>query len=210
MKQLLTSFLLFTLFIPAYTQKQKSAGMQWFNEPKKWSVENNKISITSDPKTDFWRTTHYGYVTDNGHFYYQEVDGDFEITVKVSGSYKDLYDQAGLMIRTDSLHWIKSGIEFVHGTLNISAVVTHTWSDWSIISRKDKPTAIWLKLVRKNDSAELSYSVNGKDYEMQRLAWFPPGVKVQAGIMAAAPEGKGFTSVFENLEVQSLQDSGQK
>lgn len=207
MKQRYILFLSLVLVASAQAQQKKSIHMQWLNEPEKWSVENDRISVTSDPQTDFWRITHYGYVTNNGHFYFREVEGDFEITVKVTGDYKDLYDQAGLMIRTDSLHWLKSGIEFVHGTLNVSAVVTHNTSDWSIISRNDKPSALWLKLVRKNDSAELSYSVNGKDYEMQRLAWFPPEVKVQAGIMAAAPEGKGFTATFENLEIKSLAET---
>lgn len=200
-----SKLILFLTFVSVVTSAQiHTRQMKWYNEPQKWSFENNKLFITSNPKTDFWRTTHYGYVTDNGHFYYVEAEGDFQATVKVTGSYKDLYDQTGIMIRTDSIHWIKSGIEFVNGTLNISAVVTHTWSDWSIITRNDKPATIWLKLIRKKDSVELSYSTNGNDYEMQRLAYFPPEIKVYVGMMAAAPEGKGFTAVFENFDVQKL------
>ena len=29
----------------------------------------------SGDKTDFWRETFYGFVHDNGHFYYREVAG---------------------------------------------------------------------------------------------------------------------------------------
>jgi regulation of enolase protein 1 (concanavalin A-like superfamily) len=175
--------------------------MKWLGEPAKWSLENNKLSIQADAKTDFWQITHYGYTTDNGHFYYDEVEGDFETLVKITGSYKDLYDQAGLMIRIDSANWIKSGVEFVNGGLNISAVFTRVFSDWSVIDIKTN-TIVWLKLIRKGDSVELSYSLNGTDFQLQRLGYFPPKVKAKIGVMAAAPEGKGFEVLFENFEVR--------
>jgi uncharacterized protein len=178
--------------------------MTWYKQPSQWKVDGQKLVVTADSKTDFWQKTHYGYSTDNGHFYFTDLVGDFEATVKITGTYKDLYDQAGLMIRTDSKNWIKSGIEFVNGAINISAVYTREFSDWSVISRSDSPATVWLKLVRKNDSVELSYSLNGKDFEMQRLGYFPPKQKAMIGVMAAAPEGKGFTVVFENFEVKKL------
>ncbi len=200
-----TTVLIMALFVAANCLAQfTTERMAWHKQPQQWKIENRKIIITADPKTDFWQKTHYGYSTDNGHFYYAEHPGDFEATVKISGSYKDLYDQAGLMIRTDAENWIKSGIEFVNDGINISAVYTREFSDWSVIPRKDSPSTIWLKLVRKNDSVELSYSVNGKDYEMQRLGYFPPKVKAKIGIMIAAPEGKGFTTTFEDFKITKL------
>ncbi len=73
--------------------------MKWLNEPPNWKIHNNKIEVTSTQNTDFWRKTHYGYIRDSGHFYYQQLTGDFVAEVKVSGKYQDLYDQAGLMVR---------------------------------------------------------------------------------------------------------------
>jgi regulation of enolase protein 1 (concanavalin A-like superfamily) len=198
------SFLVIFLSASACYAQFTKEKMTWYMQPKQWKIEGQKLLVTADPKTDFWQKTHYGYSTDNGHFYFAEYPGDFEATVKITGTYKDLYDQAGLMIRTDYRNWIKSGIEFVNGGINISAVYTRDFSDWSIIMRADAPATVWLKLVRKNDSVELSYSVNGKDFEMQRLGYFPPKVKARIGIMAAAPEGKGFTVAFENFKVTEL------
>jgi regulation of enolase protein 1 (concanavalin A-like superfamily) len=203
MKKLTALILLSFVYVGLQAQVSKKT-MNWYNEPKKWKLDSGKIKITTDPQTDFWRTTFYKYITDNGHFYYEEQKGDFEATVKITGSYKDLYDQAGLMIRTDSSNWVKSGIEFVNGSINISAVFTRQFSDWSVIARPDAPRTIWLKLKRKNDSVELSFSLNGKDYEMQRLGYFPPKVPAKIGIMAATPEGKGFEVAFENFVVKSL------
>jgi len=33
--------------------------------------------VRSRSKTDFWRKTFYGYITDNGHFFCLPVGGDF-------------------------------------------------------------------------------------------------------------------------------------
>ncbi|PSL45309.1 uncharacterized protein DUF1349 [Chitinophaga niastensis] len=86
---------------------QTTTAMKWYNEPKKWSADNNKIAVTVDPGTDYWQVTHYGFIRDNGPFYYQEQEGDFTATVKITGQYKELFHQAGLMIRTNDKNWIK-------------------------------------------------------------------------------------------------------
>src|SRR5215472_7472971 len=57
----------------------------WLNPPKRWKLEESSLICSADPKTDFWRKTFYGYITDNGHFYYRRASGDFITTVKVSG-----------------------------------------------------------------------------------------------------------------------------
>ena len=43
-------------------------GMSWLNEPPQWTDEDGVIRVRTGLKTDFWRRTFYGYVTDNGHF----------------------------------------------------------------------------------------------------------------------------------------------
>ena len=75
--------------------------MPWLNEPQKWKQEGGQLSVFADAHTDFWRKTHYGFVRDNGHFYYEKVSGNFEIETEFRGKYESLYDQAGLMVRLD-------------------------------------------------------------------------------------------------------------
>lgn len=94
--------------------------MIWYNEPRQWSGDAKQLTLTVDADTDFWRTTHYGFIRDNGPFYYQEVTGDFEATVRINGQYTGLFHQAGLMIRLDPLNWIKTGIEYVDGSQQVS------------------------------------------------------------------------------------------
>ncbi len=78
--------------------------MEWLNEPPEWRAEEGRLSVTTGLRTDFWRRTHYGFIRDNGHFYYQAIDRDFTAKVRIGGEYQALYDQAGLMIRIDAEH----------------------------------------------------------------------------------------------------------
>lgn len=171
--------------------------MQWYNEPPAHSHDEGVITVRVGAKTDFWQKTHYNFTPDNGHFYYETVSGDFTASVKVVGVYTALYDQAGLMIRTDAEHWIKTGIEYLDGVQHASAVVTRVYSDWSVVALPANPAALWLKLKREGDSVEISYSLDGELYQLLRLAYFAPGGEVQIGVMCAAPQGEGFDARFE-------------
>ncbi len=73
--------------------------MHWLNEPAHWQAHDDEILVTADPHTDFWRTTHYGFIRDSGHLYHQAATGDFQLDVEVRGRYAAPRDQAGLMLR---------------------------------------------------------------------------------------------------------------
>lgn len=178
--------------------------MKWFNQPGTWNGDAALLNFTVDPDTDYWQVTHYGFKRDNGPFYYQEIDSDFQASVKITGQYQELFHQAGLMIRIDEKNWIKTGIEYVDGVQNISAVVTREVSDWSVVPRHDSPESVWLKLLRKGDYVEIKYSFDNKSYDLLRLAYFPPGVKVQIGMVAAAPGKESFPVTFEDFKVEAV------
>ncbi|WP_414530781.1 DUF1349 domain-containing protein [Nodularia chucula] len=178
--------------------------MKWYNEPPVWKMQDEAISITSGAKTDFWRETHYGFIRDNGHFLYQQINGDFVGEVKVSGQYQDLYDQAGLMVRLDELYWLKCGIEFVDGVQQVSAVVTRQYSDWSVVPMPQNPSAIWIRVTRRGTAIEVQYSLDGTEYTMLRLAYLTAVETVSVGVMCASPDGKGFSMKFEKFQIRSF------
>ncbi len=182
--------------------------MQWFNQPKKWSFEDNTLTLFVTPKTDYWRLTHYGFVVDDGPFFYENVGGEFEVNVKITGDYQARYDQMGLMLRIDEKTWIKTGVEFVDNKRNLSAVVTHERSDWSMFEVPGNARSLWMKTVRKLDSVEIFYSFDGETYTMLRLAYFPAHKPVMVGMVAASPDGGGFKAVFEDFEINHIPDTG--
>jgi uncharacterized protein len=200
MRKFLLAVVLLSATLIASAQNGKN--MKWFNQPKTWKAYPDSLIMTVDPGTDYWRTTHYGFIRDSGPFYYQEMSGNFEATVKITGHYEKLFHQAGLMVRIDNKNWIKTGIEYVDGVQNVSAVVTRDVSDWSVVPRNDSPKSIWLKLLRKGDYVQIQYSFDNKDFKMLRLAYFPPNVKAQIGMVAAAPGKKSFGVTFEDFKVE--------
>ncbi len=189
--------------ITAKAQTAKST-MNWDNEPKTWKQDGASLLETVPAGTDYWRTTHYGFIRDNGPFHYESRSGNFEAKVKISGRYHELYHQAGLMIRIDDRNWIKTGIEFVNGHQNVSAVVTRGYSDWSVLPRTDSPASIWMRLQRFNDTVQISYSLDGAKWSMIRLAYFPPNVPVKIGMVTAAPGKESFDVRFDEFNVKDL------
>jgi uncharacterized protein len=144
--------------------------MQWLNKPKVWSFEKNILKMFVTPKTDFWRKTHYGFTVDEGPFFYEMISGEFEVKVKITGDYKVRFDQMGLMVRIDEQNWIKTGIEFVEEKINLSAVVTIDKSDWSVIELPTNSDFVWIKVIKKLDAVEISYSTDNSKFNMMRLA----------------------------------------
>lgn len=178
--------------------------MHIFNSPAKFNAHENSLDVTTSPKSDFWRKTHYGFTRDNGHFFFNEVQGDFTAEIRVTGYYKDLYDQAGLMLRVNEENWIKTGIEFFDNHQHASAVVTREFSDWSVTRLDGFPETIWLRVTRKAEAVEVFYSLNGQDYTLLRLAYLVPSAVTQVGPMCASPEGSGFEIVFEDFSVKPV------
>lgn len=178
--------------------------MEWYNEPQSWALQGDSITVTSDAKTDFWRKTHYGFIRDNGHFYYRQMSGDFSAEVKIIGEYTALYDQAGLMLWVDQENWIKCGVEYVEGTQHVSAVVTRDYSDWSVVPLPENPPALWLRVTREGSAVEVHYSLDGQQFTLLRLAYLVPAEAIRLGVMCASPEGEGFRTTFEGFGTRAV------
>ena len=176
----------------AYAQTLEK--MQWFNEPESYTIQDGTLVMDVPAQTDFWRIAHYGFTVDDGPFLYATYGGEFEAKIKVSGDYRERFDQAGMMIRTD------------HGKFNISAVVTHHTSDWSVIQLEKPIPYLWLKAVRRLDAIELFYSFDDKEYTMMRTLWMQDNCPLQVGPVAACPDGQGFKARFSDFKVKHLPD----
>jgi regulation of enolase protein 1 (concanavalin A-like superfamily) len=204
MKKFLKTILL--LLMVGNTHAQSLEKMQWFNEPEKWEIKNKSLIMQVTPKSDYWRISHYGFTVDDAPFFYSTYGGEFEAKVKLTGAYKARFDQMGLMIRTDHKNYIKTGVEYVDGKFNVSTVVTHEKSDWSVTTLDKTPSFIWIKIVRRLDAVEIFYSLDDKTYIMTRNAPLQDNTPILVGLMAASPDGEGFEARFENFSVRHLPD----
>ena len=151
------------MFSVASLKAQTLEKMHWFNEPESYTIKGGTLEMDVPGQTDYWRIAHYGFTVDDGPFLYATYGGEFEAKIKVSGDYKVRFDHAGMMIRQDHENYVKFGIEFVEGKYNISTVVTHHTSDWSVIQLEKPIPYIWIKAVRRLDAIEIFYSFDDKE-----------------------------------------------
>ena len=205
MKKIIFTSLVFLTFFEGF-KAQSLEKMTWFNEPSQWEIKDKKLTMMVTPQSDYWRISHYGFTVDDAPFYYSTYGGEFETKVKITGDYKARFDQMGLMLRVDAQNYIKAGVEFVDGKFNLSTVVTHKTSDWSVITLEKAPSFVWIKAMRRLDAVEVFYSFDDKEYIMMRNAYLQDNTPVQVGLMAACPDGNGFEAIFENFTVKHLPD----
>jgi hypothetical protein len=176
--------------------------MSWMNAPPFHDFENGVLKVRSGLKTDFWQGTYYGFHRDDGHFLWTSRRGDFTAMVAFDGQYETLYDQAGMMIRADETHWIKCGIEFTDGCKHLSVVVTNGHSDWSALRLADDTKDMFIRITRMGDAVFIQYSVDGTDWAMARLAYFPPELEeLKVGPAFCSPQREGFEAVFSRFEI---------
>lgn len=175
--------------------------MHWLNEPASWSEDGDVLRVTADAGTDFWRTTGYGFVRDSGHLYGDVMAEEFDLSMRVLGSYSAQYDQAGAMVRIDECNWIKAGVEYFEGRMRLSTVVTFEYSSWVVADLPVSMRGLALLLTRRGDALEVRYGIDGGAQELAALVHLPQEAKAMAGAMCAAPEGKGFQVSFHDLSL---------
>jgi uncharacterized protein len=184
--------------------------MQWLNEPASWQRTGDVLRVSVDPGTDFWRTTGYGYVHDNGHIYGELLPGDLDVSVRVRGAFANQYDQAGIMLRADEHTWLKTGLEFFEGRPRLSTVLTMGFSSWMVADLPPDTDEVTLRVSRRGDAVEVRYAARDGAAELAALVFMPPGREMLAGIVCAAPEGGGFSVAFHDLRIAGREWSGQE
>jgi len=184
--------------------------MEWLNEPASWQRNGDVLRVNVDPDTDFWRSTGYGYVHDNGHVYGDRLPGDLDVSVRIRGAFASQYDQAGVMLRADEQTWLKTGLEFFEGRPRLSTVLTAGCSSWMVADLPPGTDEVTLRVSRRGDAVEVRYAAGDGAAELAALVFMPPGLEMLAGIVCAAPEGSGFSVAFHDMRVVGREWGGQE
>ena len=175
-----------------------SAG-QWLNEPHSASLTSQGFVVEAQAHSDFWRTTSYGFIHDNGHALLNDFPNDSSLEVSWLLDYDQQFDQAGLMVYSDSEHWIKAGVEFADGFPQLGAVVTNELSDWSVA-----PVPQWqgkevhLRLSRHKDALTIRAKADGP-WQLVRLVPLDERRLWRAGLILASPSRAGLKVTFTQL-----------
>jgi len=178
------------------------SGLTWLNDPPFADDRGDELVVRTGRETDFWRGTYYGFWRDTGHFFHKSVAGDFSAEVTISGDFRELYDQAGLMIRLSESHWIKAGIEYTDGAMHFSVVVTNDNSDWSQMRVRADNGTIRIRMTRHAEAIRVQYldQETGR-WTSARLACFPKSERVSVGVMCCSPTREAFEVTFRGFTV---------
>ena len=88
--------------------------LQWTREPEKYSIQSDRIEITTMPHTDLWQRTYYHFRNDNAPVLQMETEEKFfSFIVKTDFSESGhRFDQCGIVMYLDSENWLKGSVEY--------------------------------------------------------------------------------------------------
>lgn len=181
-----------------------TAKCTWQNPPKASKITPDRISIVTDPRTDFWQRTYYGFQNDNAHALTLPVSGDFSFTVHTSFDSKLQFDQCGIALYQDSDNWCKASIEYENADWQrLGSVVTnHGYSDWAT---RDIPAAVRrmsYRLSRRGMDFCFECAEDGVSFAQMRIFHlFEGGGEVNIGVYACSPGESSFTAEFTGLNL---------
>ncbi len=177
--------------------------LSWLNKPVKFEITGRKIIITTEPETDFWQRTYYGFSNDNAHALMLPVARDFTFMVKAGFTYKSLYDQCGVIIYQESDNWFKGSVEYENEHYSrLGSVVTNLgYSDWATTDISSDIHEMWYRLSRSGQDFLIENSNDGKIYKQMRVFYMHKAIEIaNIGIYACSPLKSSFDAVFTGME----------
>ena len=184
----------------------KTSNLVWTRPPKVYKIEEKKITMTTDPDTDLWQRTYYGFQNDNAPVLQMKTSEKFFTFVfKTEFESKTRYDQSGLVMYLDSDNWAKASVEYENDKIQrLGSVVTNNgYSDWSSMDISSSIKSIWFRFSRRESDYYIEYSNDGKEWKQMRIFhMFKGDGEISFGIYACSP-GKqaSFNASFSDMEL---------
>ncbi len=179
--------------------------MEWIRAPKNYKISKDKIEILTEPQTDLWQRTYYGFRNDNAPVLQLVTDEKyFSFTVKASYDYKRRFDQCGVVVYLDGENWLKASVEYENGTMQrLGSVVTnHGYSDWATVDVDAAVNTVWYRLSRREYDYCIECSFDGVNFKQMRICHLSEGGgEIRFGIYACSPEQSSFKAVFTEMEL---------
>lgn len=171
---------------------------RWTTAPPAARQLDGQLLVEAAQGSDFWEKTLYGFERSSGHALLAPwaADSAVEVSFALQG-FDELYDQAGLMLWLSPSRWIKAGVEINDGIAHVGAVVTNSYSDWSLAPVPEwRGCTVTIRASSSNGAVILRATATGHDWRTIRVARFEPGADAQAGPFLCAPQRAGFEARF--------------
>ena len=181
------------------------ADLLWIREPKTFSINEEKITIRTEPCTDLWQRTYYGFQNDNAPVLQMWTEEKyFSFVVKTEFDSKHRFDQCGIVMYLDSENWLKASIEYENDTFQrLGSVVTnHGYSDWATTDIDAAVKSMWYRFSRRESDYCIECSQDGISFKQMRICHMWEGAeRIRFGIYACSPEESSFEARFLCMEL---------
>ncbi len=161
----------------------------WENTPRSFSIGENQIVIEAGKETDMFRDPNVAYNTDNAPKLLFEADENFVLTTSVEHAFANKWDGGAIVIKQDSLHWIKFCFEKDYtGAKRVVSVVTKGISD-DCNSVEMNSTKVYYKVAKADNVITLYCSGDGTHWYLIRHLQFETTRGFKVGFLAQSPTG---------------------
>lgn len=179
--------------------------LTWTREPKEYTICENQINIITEPGTDLWQRTYYGFQNDNAPVLQMTTSEQyFSFTIKTAFNSKHRFDQCGVVMYLDSENWLKASIEYENEEYQrLGSVVTnHGYSDWATTDISASVKSMWYRFSRRGMDYCIECSEDGVTFKQMRICHMWEGAEeIHFGIYACSPEESSFEAVFTHMEI---------
>ncbi len=192
----------------------------WIHPPQHYQVTNETVEIVTDPATDFWQRSYYGFQNDNAPALQVDSAENFTFVTHVSFTYSQQFDQCGVIIYIDQDNWFKASIEYEnpHVSRLGSVVTNHGYSDWATTDIVT-PTSQWYRLSRRGPDFLIESSDTARNFHQMRIFHLhclgetthdmgrhdppvPAQHAIPFGVYACSPSQSSFTARFSHFTIE--------
>ncbi len=171
----------------------------WQNVSYKYSINGNSLNLMAGTKTDMFRDPNVTYNTDNAPKLMFYADDNFVLTASIEHAFSSKWDGGALVIRQDSLNWIKFCFEKDYtGKRRVVSVVTKNISD-DCNSLEIPTNKVYYKVAKAGNVITLYCSANGKSWFLVRHLQFDAHPGLQVGFLAQSPTGPNCRVRFADI-----------
>lgn len=177
--------------------------LQWENKPLSVSLKAGVLEIEAGAKTDMFRDPNVTYNTDNAPKLMFVPDKDFVLSATIEHSFVNKWDAGGLILKADSLNWIKFCFERDYlGYRRIVSVVTKDVSDDANAQSVNENFAHF-KIAKADNVVTLYVSTDGKKWLLIRHLQFNTDKEIKVGFLAQSPVGQRCKVKFSNIKYEA-------
>lgn len=176
--------------------------LKYFNSPSV-AVVNNTLEFITEPNTDLWQNTYYGFQHDNAPFVQINICKKyFSFTIKVKYLSEKRFDQAGIILYLDSNNWLKASVEYENSDISrLGSVVTNNgFSDWATVDISSNIKEMYYRLSRREKDFCIENSLDGINFKQMRICHLDKANnEISIGVYACSPENSSFKAVFSDM-----------